>query len=154
MALSVNDTASYNTLEEAMRAFESQEFVVGGGTDPTSTDSIAFGGAIWLRGRPRNNTGSGEAMKEITGQSGPFNPSTTINFDLPQDAQVFLVVYDVLGRKVAELANGNYAAGYHSATWDVPQGGTASGVYFARFTATDAQGKAKLSKVSKLLLAK
>ncbi len=43
----------------------------------------------------------------------PFNPSTTIRFDLPEPADVSLVVYDVLGRKVAELANGYREAGYH-----------------------------------------
>jgi hypothetical protein len=82
----------------------------------------------------------------------PFNPSTTINFDLPEPSHISLVVYDVLGRKVAELENGMKEAGYHSAMWNASE--VASGVYFARFTATDAGGNVKLSKVNKLLLAK
>ncbi len=82
----------------------------------------------------------------------PFNPSTTINFDLPEPSHVSLVVYDVLGRKVAEIANGLHEAGYHSATWNASD--VASGVYFARFTATDVSGNLKLSKVNKLLLTK
>lgn len=82
----------------------------------------------------------------------PFNPSTTIKFDLPENSNVSLVVYDVLGRKVSELVNGSREAGYHSATWDASN--VASGVYFARFTAADANGNMKLSKVSKLLLTK
>jgi len=48
----------------------------------------------------------------------PFNPSTTLSFDLPEPSIVSLVVYDVLGRKIADLAEGSYAAGYHSATWN------------------------------------
>lgn len=92
----------------------------------------------------------------------PFNPSTTIKFDLPEPSQVSLIIYDLLGRKIAELENGMKEAGYHSATWSASEtasgvsskGGYASGVYFARFTATDANGNVRLSKVSKLLLAK
>jgi hypothetical protein len=61
-------------------------------------------------------------------------------------------VYDVLGRKLSELVNGSREAGYHSITWNASN--AASGVYFARFTAADANGNVKLSKVSKLLLAK
>lgn len=82
----------------------------------------------------------------------PFNPSTQIDFDLPEDSFVSLNVFDVLGRKVGEIANGNYAAGYHSATWNAA--GVASGVYFARFTATDEFGKLKFSKIGKLILSK
>jgi hypothetical protein len=84
--------------------------------------------------------------------SNPFNPSTTIKFDLPEPSRVSLFVYDVLGRKIAELENGMKAAGYHSTVWNASS--IASGEYFARFTATDAQGNVKLAKVSKLLLAK
>jgi hypothetical protein len=87
----------------------------------------------------------------------PFNPSTTINFDLPEPAHVSLVIYDVLGRKIAELENGMKEAGYHSVTWNIPHGGIASGVYFARFTAIPqggTSGNVRLSKIHKLLLAK
>jgi hypothetical protein len=91
----------------------------------------------------------------------PFNPSTTINYDLPEAAQVSLVVYDVLGRKVAELVNGYREAGYHNVQWSTDNGlrkesfgQLSSGVYFARFTATDASGNLKFSKVNKLLLTK
>lgn len=72
--------------------------------------------------------------------------------DSPENSNVSLMVYDMLGRKVSELVNGSRVAGYHSARWNVSD--VASGVYSARFTATDANGNVKLSKVSKLLLAK
>jgi hypothetical protein len=48
----------------------------------------------------------------------PFNPSTQFNFDLPGAANVSLVVYDLLGKKVVELARGSYEVGYHSVVWD------------------------------------
>ena len=65
---------------------------------------------------------------------------------------VSLVVYDVLGRNVAELASGHQEAGYHSATWTAV--GQASGVYFARFTVSSAQGNVSYTKVDKLVLMK
>ena len=82
----------------------------------------------------------------------PFNPSTTLSFDLPEPSMVSLVVYDVLGRKIAELAEGSYGAGTHTATWNAEQ--QASGVYFVRFTVTDGAGMLKFSKVNKLVLMK
>jgi hypothetical protein len=82
----------------------------------------------------------------------PFNPTTTIKFDLPVPSHVSLVVYDVLGRKVAVLENGMKEAGYHSATWNASK--IAIGMYFARLTATDANGILKLSKMMKLVLVK
>ncbi len=57
----------------------------------------------------------------------PFNPSTTINYQLPVTGAVDLVVYDILGRKVATLVSGRQAAGEHSVTFDAA--GFPSGVY-------------------------
>jgi len=82
----------------------------------------------------------------------PFNPSTRVDYDLPHPANVSLVVYDVLGRKVVELAEGYHAAGYYSATWDAS--GQASGVYFARLVVTSSSGEVEYSKVNKLVLMK
>ncbi len=87
-----------------------------------------------------------------SGYPNPFNPSTQINYDLPEASHVTLVVYDVLGRKVTELVNGQVSQGYHTTTWDAS--GVASGIYFAHFIATDANGNIQLNKVSKLLLTK
>ena len=82
----------------------------------------------------------------------PFNPSTTIKFALPEPAVVSLTIYDVLGRKVAELANGQFAAGDHSAIWNASE--AASGVYIARLVAYDALGNVRYSKTNKLALMK
>ena len=57
----------------------------------------------------------------------PFNPTTTIRFALPQTADVELVVYDVLGRRVATLAQGLRAAGEHELT--LVASSWASGIY-------------------------
>ena len=49
----------------------------------------------------------------------PFNPSTTFSFTLPIDKQISVRIYDVTGRMVRTLIDGEwYAAGTHQATWD------------------------------------
>jgi hypothetical protein len=63
----------------------------------------------------------------------PFNEATVIWYDVPRLKKVYLVIYDVLGRKVAELVNGDTEPGYHSVMWDAA--GLPSGIYFVRMEA-------------------
>ncbi len=65
----------------------------------------------------------------------PFNPRTTIRYALPQAGTVRLVVYDMLGREVAVLADGPKPAGRHAARFDA--GGLPSGTYVYRLQAQD-----------------
>ncbi len=71
----------------------------------------------------------------IIGQNypNPFNPTTQIRFTLLKPNHVMLVVYDMLGREVARLADEHMAVGYHTVTWNAS--GKASGVYIYRLTA-------------------
>ena len=57
----------------------------------------------------------------------PSNPSTTITFVVPFEAQVRLVLFDILGREVATLVNGRVPAGVHKVRLDASK--LASGVY-------------------------
>ncbi len=63
----------------------------------------------------------------------PFNPKTVIRGQWPGENWVRLVVFDVLGREVAVLADGKYPAGKYSFSFDGT--GLASGVYYSRLTA-------------------
>lgn len=70
----------------------------------------------------------------------PFNPATVIRYDLPQAADVKLMVFDALGRQVRVLVNELQEAGYHSVAWngrDNEQKPVASGVYLCRLLAAD-----------------
>jgi endoglucanase len=59
----------------------------------------------------------------------PFNPTTTIQYSLPVESHVQLVVFDILGRQVAITVNGVKNAGFHSVIFDGAH--LASGFYFA-----------------------
>ncbi|HIO40478.1 MAG TPA: T9SS type A sorting domain-containing protein, partial [Candidatus Marinimicrobia bacterium] len=48
----------------------------------------------------------------------PFNPITTLRYDLPSNVLVTLSIYDMLGREVAQLVNTTQEAGYRSVQWD------------------------------------
>ena len=48
----------------------------------------------------------------------PFNPSTTIMYDLPETGFTRLLIYDLLGREVVTLVKKDMKAGYYSTRWD------------------------------------
>jgi len=63
----------------------------------------------------------------------PFNPTTSISFDLPEAGYVKVAVYDLLGRQVTVLVNGAYPAGTSQVTFDVNKtNGFTSTTYFYR----------------------
>lgn len=90
-------------------------------------NGVQYGVVLQIR-EPKN--GAPNTIQLFQNFPNPFNPSTIINFDLPAPSHISLVVYDVLGRKVAELEGGMKEAGYHSATWNASN--VASGVYFCQ----------------------
>jgi hypothetical protein len=77
----------------------------------------------------------------------PFNPTTTIKFDIPEKTNVELIVYDILGRQVKSLVNneikipGSYEVSFNAST-------LASGVYIYKLTTK------RYSQARKMLLVK
>ncbi|MBT5873584.1 MAG: T9SS type A sorting domain-containing protein [Candidatus Latescibacteria bacterium] len=82
----------------------------------------------------------------------PFNPATTIRFDLPNPTRVSLIVYNVLGQEVIRLVdNESMEAGFHEIRWNGQNKAgrsTASGIYLYRIEAGE------FSKARKMLLLK
>ncbi|HUI28905.1 MAG TPA: T9SS type A sorting domain-containing protein [Candidatus Acidoferrales bacterium] len=76
----------------------------------------------------------------------PFNPTTVISYRLSSVGHATLKVYDVLGREVATLVDGNQDAGTHAVTFDGSR--LSSGVYFYRLTTGN------FSDVKKLMVVK
>jgi hypothetical protein len=65
----------------------------------------------------------------------PFNPRTSLSFNLPSAGHARLAIYDIRGREVSILANGTLDAGPHNSEWDGRDKNArpvASGIYFAR----------------------
>ena len=68
----------------------------------------------------------------------PFNPETTIHFDMPASGAAKLEIYNVKGQCVKTLADGNHDFGRHSYVWngtDNTGNNVSSGIYFYRLTA-------------------
>jgi len=77
----------------------------------------------------------------------PFNPSTTIAFELPKQSRVKVIIYDILGRMVKQLADETKQAGYVEYVWDGrnDHGSTvSSGLYFCRVSTENWHGVKKL----------
>jgi hypothetical protein len=63
----------------------------------------------------------------------PFNPSTTINFSIPEQSNVKVIIYDALGNQVDVIADENKSAGSYSVKWNA--GNYSSGIYFYKLEA-------------------
>jgi photosystem II stability/assembly factor-like uncharacterized protein len=99
-----------------------------------------LGGEIWRRPVSEMIAGlegppNGLAANFVLEQNypNPFNPFTIIQYTVGEVSDVVLMVYDMLGRQVAELVNANQAPGSYEVSFDAS--GLSSGVYFYRLTA-------------------
>jgi hypothetical protein len=77
----------------------------------------------------------------------PFNPSTEIRFSLARSGRIQLTLFDMLGREVSTLVDGEHAAGTYALTFDGSN--LASGIYLYRLTTGDG-----FSEVRRLMLMK
>jgi hypothetical protein len=95
-------------------------------------DDLAFGAATSV-------DAAGNTLPKIFALSqnypNPFNPSTIIQYALPFKTRVKLAVYDVLGREIESLADGEFGAGSYRVTFDGSR--FASGTYLYRLQAGD-----------------
>ncbi|CAN5583534.1 hypothetical protein BH10BAC5_BH10BAC5_06280 [soil metagenome] len=80
----------------------------------------------------------------------PFNPTTKINYDLPFDSKVSIVLFDVTGRQVATILNSAQVAGYQTITFNASN--MASGMYFYQINAEG--GNQSFNKTLKMMLIK
>ncbi len=81
----------------------------------------------------------------------PFNPTTTIEFDLPENAYIQLEIFNLMGQKVITLADGMRSAGTYRISWDgrdMYNKNVTSGIYFYRLIIGN------VTKVRKMILAR
>jgi len=117
------------------------------GTAAIHTQLRAASGYLNKLGIP--NTGieniEGELPTEfglVSAYPNPFNPVTTIKFELPENCEVELGIYDVTGKRMATVISRSLKSGVYEATWDAS--GLPSGVYFARLTTGNKAATQKL----------
>ncbi len=121
------------------------------GTESDPNFQAAVFGQNWLNLYDNNSIITTKSMElpinySIANYPNPFNPTTTINYQLPENGFVTIKVYDMLGKEIATLVNGNRTAGYHKVNFDASK--LTSGIYIYTINA----GKYIQSK--KMLLVK
>ena len=82
----------------------------------------------------------------------PFNPTTTLDYQLAAPGYVNIVVYNSLGQEIKRLVDGQREAGYYNVQWNA--GNSASGLYFIRVNIVDQSGTQLYRDVKKVMLVK
>lgn len=118
------------------------------GTNPIRLTTNIFGNYLDTTVTPVRSTPNPVPKSFALSQNypNPFNPTTMIRYSVPQNSQVTLNVYNVLGQKVATLYSGMQKAGNYEVQFDATR--FASGVYFYRLQA------GSFSSIKKMMLLK
>jgi fibronectin type 3 domain-containing protein len=74
----------------------------------------------------------------ITSHPNPFNPVTKITYDVPNESQVMITVFNILGQEVTELTHKMHNPGSYSVNFDASN--LSAGVYIVHMTAFDDKG--------------
>ena len=172
------DNAGFNILREKagtgsfklISSYTSDDSLRGLGTNSTGrsydfTDNQVVSGATY-RYKIQSVSTNGGTTKDLSTLSvtvdvpktyalyqnypNPFNPSTAISYELSAASRVTLKVYDVLGREVATLVDGQQNAGVYKVSFNASR--YASGVYFYRLAAIGNDGRRFVSIKEAVLL--
>jgi hypothetical protein len=106
---------------------------VGAGLIPLTISQIAYSSP--------KHAGGGDvptAIRNVGNYPNPFNPMTTITYELDREVPVTLAIYNVLGQKVRDLVRGEIQNGLNEVKWDGHDNGgrgLGSGIYFYRLMA-------------------
>ena len=88
-----------------------------------------------------------EALPVIKTYPNPFNPATTIEFELPETGIATLIIYNIAGQKIRELISGYNAAGIHRIVWDGTDDSgkvVSAGMYIVRLKAGEVTATGKM----------
>jgi hypothetical protein len=81
-------------------------------------------------------------MSDLTNYPNPFSDNTTIEYSLSKDADVTILVTDLLGNNIAQLENSRQPAGSHKLDWNASD--TAEGMYLLRMKVNNTFSTKKL----------
>ncbi|NOX64233.1 MAG: T9SS type A sorting domain-containing protein [Chlorobi bacterium] len=82
----------------------------------------------------------------------PFNPSTNIQYSIPRESEVSILIYNILGAEVDKLFSGISSAGNYELNWNASN--FPSGIYFLRMSAVSVESNSRFTGVEKLILLK
>lgn len=140
VAFSPEDTITYN---ETLSILNNDELV--------EIALLGTGGILGAGEEPASTIPESYTLHPV--YPNPFNAMAVIKYEVPVQGIVRVGVYDVLGRKVATLVDGQVGAGSHQVTWDA--GELPSGIYFVQMSARIPMGTAgDFRQVRKVVLLK
>ena len=99
---------------------------------PFMVDTIVVGNPTGVNDQPSSIPDQFDISQNYPN---PFNARTAIEYSLPQDSHVRIVIYNLLGQNIETLVDQNQPAGSHLALWNAADAPT--GVYFYRIEAGD-----------------
>jgi len=102
-------------------------FGIGGGWDPRGKIEI-YSYGIFDGVEDALESGISSDYKLYQNYPNPFNPATTISYTLPEDGNVQIKIFDVLGREITTLLDGFSSKGQHSVVWN--GNNFSSGIYY------------------------
>ena len=123
----------------------------------TNTVYFYYSGTTWKLADKNGKDNSITTYDLFSNYPNPFNPTTTITYQIPNDGFVNLTVYNSLGQEVAVLVNRQQTQGKYSVQFNSLSAGQGlpSGVYFYRIQVSPAEGSAgEFISVKKMLLVK
>ena len=158
--LSLGTVTADNSAEYTLTAETPTQhaYIVVTARSAASIGNTTDGCGIWSEGfhyEPVIGVGDEKVIPETYDLSAnypnPFNPTTKINYQLKENTQVKIVVFNLLGEQVATLVDGEQTAGVYITEWNGLSDSRkvlASGIYFYRMTAGD------FTKTNKMILLK
>jgi hypothetical protein len=118
----------------------------GSGINPPGTTPPPTRFSFIITGIANNTNTLPTEFKLYNNYPNPFNPITKIKFDLPKASVVKLSIYDILGREVVKIFDGNFEAGAYEMNFDGSK--LSSGIYFYQLQTTE------FRDVKKMILSK
>ena len=82
----------------------------------------------------------------------PFNPSTMIKYGVPEESNIKIEIFNMLGQSLGLLVNSKNSAGYYEATWNASN--LPSGIYIISIKAVGVNSQKNFNQVKKALLLK
>jgi hypothetical protein len=101
----------------------------------TSAYSTRWSFVTSITGITQTGTEIPKVFKLYTNYPNPFNPSTSIKFDVPKGGFVNIEIFNIVGQSVAQLVNMNLNAGSYNVYWDASA--YPSGIYFYRIVSSE-----------------